>query len=192
MRRNLLMITITTSLLASGCATFKSDEFSCNGHAIYKNGICMNAKSAYEAAEKGKDANDFVSVRATPKKSKSFNPRAKYPRHDEDVTEQEHISGQDTPQRLADVAPVIAPMRTPLAQPKPLLMPATVAEIWVNAFENDRGALHMPSVVFIEVTPRRWSLDATNIETYEASGPFTVVKSAKPVTTSSQQHQLSQ
>jgi hypothetical protein len=126
----------------------------------------MDAKRAYEAAEQGKDVRDFVMDKTGNVKPKT------------DVANHGQPDNKLDP-RLEDVAPVVAPMRTPILQPKPLLMPATVAEIWVNAFEDERGYLHLPSTVFVEVTPRRWSLDATNIETYEASGPFTVVRPTK-------------
>lgn len=42
-----------------------------------------------------------------------------------------------------------------IGEPKPLLMPAQVMRVWVNAYEDENGNLVYPSRVFSEVTPRK-------------------------------------
>ena len=178
MKKTILALSAIT--LLSGCATFKNDEFSCGNGGVLSRGLCISAQDAYEAAEKGKTNMDFHALDHVATRSKKASKHRAHPIDD--------VSTGVAPQ-LADTAPVVGAMRTPISQPKPLLMPATVLEAWVNAYEDDRGNLHLPSSVFVEVTPRRWSLEATNIESYSTSGPFQVIKAAKPVNTSPQSAQ---
>lgn len=37
-------------------------------------------------------------------------------------------------------------------------VPATVMRVWINAWEDEEGGLHLPQKVFREVEPRRWSV----------------------------------
>lgn len=37
-------------------------------------------------------------------------------------------------------------------------VPATVMRVWINAWEDDEGGLHLPQKVFREVEPRRWTV----------------------------------
>lgn len=39
-------------------------------------------------------------------------------------------------------------------------VPATVMRVWINAWEDDEGGLHLPQKVFREVEPRRWTVGA--------------------------------
>ena len=43
-------------------------------------------------------------------------------------------------------------------EPKPILMPAQVMRVWVNAYEAPDGSLVYPGRTFTEVTPRRWNV----------------------------------
>lgn len=54
--------------------------------------------------------------------------------------------------KVASVVPMVAP-----AGPQPVLEPATVLRIWIAPWVDDKKALHWPSYIFAEVTPRRWS-----------------------------------
>ncbi len=46
----------------------------------------------------------------------------------------------------------------PLAQPQPILEPAQVMRIRVSPWIDHNGDLHYPSLLFTEVTPRRWAV----------------------------------
>lgn len=61
-------------------------------------------------------------------------------------------AGAARPTAPASVVPVAAPN-----WPTPVLEPAAVVRIWIAPWVDDRKALHWPSYVFAEVTPRKWS-----------------------------------
>lgn len=42
--------------------------------------------------------------------------------------------------------------------PKPVLMPAQVMRIWINAYETEDGSLAYPGRIFTEITPRKWNV----------------------------------
>lgn len=172
MKKIIASATIISAL--SGCTSFDNDQFSCAGS--YEKGLCVPAQTSYELAEKGKDINDFHLPHSN---ETAHSPHGRQTSNHPN-TNTENIANQAS-QSLSDVAPVAGTMRTPIMQPKPILKPAEVLLAWVNAYEDGRGYLHLPSTVFVEVTPRRWSLDATNIERYNPAGPFKVVKTTKNV-----------
>lgn len=45
--------------------------------------------------------------------------------------------------------------------PKPILMPAQVMRVWINAYQDENGGLVYPSHVFVQVTPRQWNVGHT-------------------------------
>lgn len=55
----------------------------------------------------------------------------------------------------------VAPMSPP-NWPAPVLEPASVLRIWVAPWVDDSKALHWPSYIFAEVTPRKWSFGNTD------------------------------
>jgi conjugal transfer pilus assembly protein TraV len=57
----------------------------------------------------------------------------------------------------APVAAVSVSLPQPVAQPMPVLEPAQVMRVWVNRWVDASGNLNYPSLVFSEVTPRRWA-----------------------------------
>jgi conjugal transfer pilus assembly protein TraV len=57
----------------------------------------------------------------------------------------------------APVAAVSVSLPQPVAQPMPILEPAQVMRVWVNRWVDASGNLNYPSLVFSEVTPRRWA-----------------------------------
>lgn len=46
----------------------------------------------------------------------------------------------------------------PVTQPMPVLEPAQTMRAWIAPWIDKRGDLHFPSLLFTEVTPRRWSI----------------------------------
>ena len=61
------------------------------------------------------------------------------------------------PMADAPVKAISVSLPEPIAQPMPVMEPAKVARIWVNKWVDDTGNLHYPSLVFTEVTPRKWA-----------------------------------
>lgn len=54
------------------------------------------------------------------------------------------------------VPAAVTPLNPP-NWPAPVLEPASVLRIWVAPWVDDNKALHWPSYIFAEVTPRKWS-----------------------------------
>lgn len=57
-------------------------------------------------------------------------------------------------------APAASAAVTPLSPPNwpaPVIEPPSVLRIWIAPWVDDKKALHWPSYVFAEVTPRKWS-----------------------------------
>jgi pilus biogenesis protein len=52
----------------------------------------------------------------------------------------------------------VIPDMNVIDDPKPVLMPAQVMRIWVNAYETDDGSLAYPGRIFTEITPRKWNV----------------------------------
>ncbi len=46
----------------------------------------------------------------------------------------------------------------PITQPMPVLEPAQTIRVWIAPWIDRRGDLHFPSLLFSEVTSRRWSI----------------------------------
>ena len=53
---------------------------------------------------------------------------------------------------------VVKKIAKTVTQPQPVLHPAEVLRIYLSPWVDAKGDLHMPSYVFTEVTPRRWSI----------------------------------
>ena len=136
--------------LMAGCSTISEDEFLCPEP---ESGVCVDSKTAYEAAERGvTNAEEYNAKKIS-------------------------VKGSEHGNQLDNVAPVVGTMSEPIRQPKPILMPAKVLRVWINAYEDNAGALHMPQVSFVEVTPRRWSLENVKAENHKVLSPFKVVTS---------------
>lgn len=70
-------------------------------------------------------------------------------------------SGQGNRRSSLDPEPVSAiqvSLPEPIQQPMPVMEPAKIMRLWINTWQDDRNQLHFPSIVFAEVTPRRWSM----------------------------------
>lgn len=145
---NKLSLALITALGLSGCAIHGDSEFTCPGA---EQGVCMNAGDAYEAAENGKSAKDYI--------------------RDEDgnlVSEHTHKTNKN----LGDAAPIAGVMSAPISQPKPVLAAPEVVKIWVNAWEDANLVLHMAQTAFVEITPRRWSIENSDVHKVKSASPF--------------------
>lgn len=82
---------------------------------------------------------------------------------------------------------LVKPLAEPLRQPLPVLRPAHVIRIWMDAWVDQKGDLHMPGYVFTEITPRRWSFGEPEVSNSAILAPIQVdgtSSSTPPVATS--------
>jgi len=154
MKNHILAMTVVA--LISGCTVNGNSDFTCPDA---EKGICMPAEDAYKHAEAGRDA-----------KSISQNRQSQ-------LAEQED-EGNKTNGKYSNVAPVSGLMTLPLSQPKPIMEPAKVVKVWVNAWEDDQQVLHMPQESYVEVTPRRWNLKDSKVQKFKSTSPFKKVVKA--------------
>lgn len=75
--------------------------------------------------------------------------------------------------RITPFLPEPVPNAAAIYEPKPLLMPAQVLRVWVNAYEDSSGSLVYPTRVFSEVTPRRWNVGYSAMQAIESSRTVT-------------------
>ena len=137
-----------TSLVISGCAVHGDSDFSCPDP---EQGVCMNAGDAYKAAENGYEAKDFIRT--------------------ETGEVVKRVNGSSS-NRLSAHAPVVGVMSTPVSAPKPVMAAPEVIKVWVNVWEDEAQVLHMPTTAYVEITPRRWSLDGTEVHKTKSASPF--------------------
>ena len=160
---------VAAVMALGGCAVGGYDNFSCPDP---QNGVCTDAYNAAQLAENGKDAKDF-SANTHINHSSGQQESSQDDDHSHSEGSKSGQNGNDdnaSPYR--DVAPVAGLMSRPIDQPKPVLMPATVLEMWFDSYEDSNGILRMPQTAFAEVTPRRWSLTNTKVEQFKSAGPF--------------------
>ncbi|WP_107825194.1 TraV family lipoprotein [Neisseria sicca] len=75
--------------------------------------------------------------------------------------------------KITPFLPEPIPNAATVYEPKPLLMPAQVLRVWVNAYEDSSGSLVYPTRVFSEVTPRRWNVGYSAMQAIESSRTVT-------------------
>lgn len=71
----------------------------------------------------------------------------------------QHAGGHAAGAAMADapVSAIAVSLPQPVVQPMPVLEPAKVMRVWVNRWVDASGNLNYPSLVFSEVTPRKWA-----------------------------------
>ena len=141
--KQLKWIYITPLLFLTGCASSfnvgDSGKLSCRQSV--KGMPCVTVRAAYYA-------------------SQSYDP-------DETIVLQEpgQKGRKGSVSNVVPFLPEPVPTAAVIGEPKPLLMPAQVMRVWVNAYEDENGDLVYPSRVFSEVTQRKW-----NVGYYAAQG----------------------
>ena len=91
-----------------------------------------------------------------------------------DYRPQDHVvSSGGTSGRITPFLPDPVPNMAAIDEPKPLLMPARVLRVWVNAYEDSNGNLVYPTRVFSEVTPRRWNVGYSAAQMIQSSRTVT-------------------
>ena len=155
--KQLKWIYITPLLFLTGCASSfnvgDSGKLSCRQSV--KGMPCVTVRAAYYA-------------------SQSYDP-------DETIVLQE--PGQKGRKgSVSNVVPFLPePVQTAavIGEPKPLLMPAQVMRVWVNAYEDENGNLVYPSRVFSEVTPRKWNVGYSAAQGIQSSRLITPLVTPK-------------
>lgn len=135
-------------LLLTGCTIGRSD-FSCP----MPNGIaCMSAREVYNrsvAGDLNKDGPTEVAGTGSAAGSGGQPPMDRFP-----------------------LAPwTNAPS---LDAPQPLRAPPKIMRIWVPPFEDKGGDLHMPSLVYVELEPRRWLVGEREVPVNQRLTPIDV------------------
>lgn len=133
MRIPSLLVAALTAAALSGCASMFGIGTSSPACPGGQGVACVSARDAYTMS------NNSAAVEAAEAKgSDSGNHRA-----------------------LLDPPPVSAiqvSLPEPVAQSMPVMEPAKIMRLWINTWQDDQQQLHFPSIVFVEVTPRRWSI----------------------------------
>lgn len=143
---------------ASGCTVMGKSDFSCGGPTP---GIgCLPSTEVYEIS------NDPELLEAVTEALEAAAASG------EDFDAREVVRGvRASYQPKIEVAKAMA---DPISQPKPVLKPAHVIRIWVDAWVDEKGDLHMPGYIFTEITPRRWSLGEQAISGADILAPVQV------------------
>lgn len=142
------LIVFMAAAAITGCTTTmgigEKSEFACNKK---QDGMgCSSVESVYEATN-GANYRQAISEHAV--RSTSSAPT----------------------QSVSQAA--VAPMPAP-SWPAPVLEPASVLRIWIAPWVDDKKALHWPSYVFAEVTPRKWSFGNMDFRSSQQLVPLQV------------------
>ena len=152
-----LILTLPALLLLSACASsmnIGSSELSCGNPQ--RGTPCIGMRAAWAAGNDYRPEDGAVST----------------------------IGGAAANGRSGGITPFLpepVPNMAVLSEPKPVLMPAQVLRVWVNAYQDDRGDLVYPSRVFTEVTPRRWNVGYAATQGIQSARKVTPLVVATPV-----------
>ena len=137
-------------LLLGGCSTMMNTGSAELSCGTANKGQCMSMSQAWEASS--------------------------------DYRPQDHATLSDSG-RNSGITPFLpdpVPNMAAIDEPKPLLMPARVLRVWINAYEDGSGNLVYPTRVFSEVTPRRWNVGYSAAQMIQSSRTVTPLVAASP------------
>lgn len=158
----------TALAILSGCAAMGGydDQFACP--KAPQGSPCMSAIDAYHASDNGLPAAhaDTVSIAGQhehPAPVMRGPRRGMGPRgHTASAThEAEHQAAPVREREAATPAPALGPMLRALDTPRPIRTPAKVMRIYIAPWVGKDGDLTMPTYVFTEIEPRRWTIGET-------------------------------
>lgn len=142
----------------AGCSAMGETEFSCGGP---NPGVtCLPATEVYEITS---DPELHKQVKAALEAAAAS---------EEEYDPQEIVRAVRMRYRPSD--DFEKPMAEPVTQPLPVLEPAHVVRIWIDAWVDQKGDLHMPGYVFSEITPRRWSIGEPSLSNAEVLAPVQI------------------
>lgn len=155
-----LAMLISLALIA-GCAATGQPDFSCSGPTP---GIsCLPAMDAYELTNDPELYEEVMTeLKRLSKLGEKVDPKLVVAR----------IRASRTPKMDVSKA-MAAPVRMPL----PVLRPAHVIRIWISPWVDQKGDLHMPGLVFSEITPRRWNFGESEVKNTQVLAPVQVDRS---------------
>lgn len=160
MSRRLVTLALASLVTLQGCSGFGvgESEYSCDG---YSEGIsCASAREVYKQTSSGND------------------PHKSHDHSDSDSDSDSEGKGEaSTSQRAAarrragqpvQVAGENAGNRQPQSRevgqhvridgPTPIRTQAKVMRVWIASYEDQKGDLHVPGLVYTEVQKRRWNI----------------------------------
>lgn len=174
-----IAVYVLTAMLA-GCTTMGSEEFGCTGLPNSVN--CMTPKMAYELSEDPRAMETYLSELekvhedyADGKIDKDEYTKRRSQLARDALEKKQAVSKQNS--GLPDA------LINPIQQPMPVLMQAKVLRGWYGPLLDSNGDLHMPGLVYTEVTPRRWNLGEEVVRQSSIIGALGVrvdAESAKP------------
>lgn len=149
-------------MLVTGCAATGKSDFSCSGP---NPGVsCLPASEVYEISN---DPELLEAVTAALEAAAASG---------EDFDAREIVAGvKAAHEPQVELAKAMA---EPIRQPLPVLKPAHVIRIWLDAWVDEKGDLHMPGYIFTEITPRRWSFGEPEVSRSEILAPVQVDRRA--------------
>lgn len=154
--KSIKLICVSPLLFLAGCASSfnvgDSGKLSCRQSV--KGMPCVTVRAAYHA-------------------SMAYDPEETI------VLQEPGKAGRQNAGKVVPFLPEPVPNAAVIGEPKPLLMPAQVMRVWVNAYEDENGDLVYPSRVFSEVTPRKWNVGysaAQGIQSSRLITPLVVPK----------------
>ena len=134
---------VLAALLLAGCAASMNTGSGKLGCGRIKQGACMDMAQAWDASD-------------------DYRP-GEYPASS-------NVAGSS---KITPFLPEPVPNAAAIYEPKPVLMPAQLLRVWVNAYEDSNGSLVYPTRVFSEVTPRRWNVGYSAAQAIESSRTVT-------------------
>ena len=154
--KSIKLICVSPLLFLAGCASSfnvgDSGKLSCRQSV--KGMPCVTVRAAYHA-------------------SMAYDPEETI------VLQEPGKAGGRNAGKVVPFLPEPVPNAAVIGEPKPLLMPAQVMRVWVNAYEDENGDLVYPSRVFSEVTPPKWNVGysaAQGIQSSRLITPLVVPK----------------
>lgn len=147
MKSIIAVIAIASAVILSGCSSvFGESEYACKG---MENGVlCAKPGEIYQMT----NHRDKVIGDETGR------PIQTGTGGEVDVNGKSKGDGKNRDNEIAATdAALPSRLLEPLHSPQPVLEPASVMRIWVAPWIDTKGDAHYPSLVFTEITPRRWS-----------------------------------
>lgn len=132
-------------ILVSGCGSLGQSEFTCSGTA--DGAPCIDSMTSLEVS----DDDDF---------RKEYVSELKHRRSEDDDTNSYEVLEKMKGQRNAEGKTDTTNFATAITQPLPVLEPARVIRIYIKPWIDEQGDLHIPGLLFTEITPRKWSFGA--------------------------------
>lgn len=161
MNRKAIVLVLTSMAALQGCSGFGvgESEYSCDGYA---DGItCASAREVYQQTSSGADPHEGhdhgKDEKAAPEKddgerAHEGHRRASVQRRAGGIeSESEPVDRQQPESRQVG-------QHVAIDGPTPIRTQAKVMRAWVDSYEDQKGDLHIPGLIYTEVQERRWNI----------------------------------